>query len=78
MPSDPRCPSQARNVLTDTYTTGSFAALWQSMYRGLVPARSLFSFFQRLGMVWRRVTPVTAIMVGMVGWNQQAKLGGQS
>jgi hypothetical protein len=31
---------------------GSFAALWQSRYRGYVPAKSLFSFFQRLGMKW--------------------------
>ncbi|KAH9042995.1 hypothetical protein EDB84DRAFT_1248643, partial [Lactarius hengduanensis] len=33
---------------------GTFAAWWQSTYNGYVPARSLFSFFQRLGMVWRR------------------------
>ncbi|KAK1770424.1 hypothetical protein QBC33DRAFT_512184 [Phialemonium atrogriseum] len=32
----------------------SFAALWQSTYRGLVPKGSLFSFFQRLGMIWGR------------------------
>jgi len=32
---------------------GTFAALWQSTYGGFVPARSLFAFFQRLGMVWR-------------------------
>ncbi|KAK0753734.1 hypothetical protein B0T18DRAFT_311173, partial [Schizothecium vesticola] len=31
---------------------GSFAAWWQSMYRGLVPKGSLFSLLQRLGMVW--------------------------
>jgi hypothetical protein len=31
---------------------GSFAALWQTRYAGLVPKGSLFSFFQRLGMVW--------------------------
>lgn len=31
---------------------GTFAAWWQSTYRGYVPARSLFSFFQRLGMKW--------------------------
>ncbi|KIL66900.1 hypothetical protein M378DRAFT_160444 [Amanita muscaria Koide BX008] len=34
-------------------TEGSFAAWWQSTYGGSVPAGSLFSFFQRLGMVWR-------------------------
>jgi hypothetical protein len=33
---------------------GTFAAWWQSTYAGEVPAGSLFSFFQRLGMVWRR------------------------
>ncbi|KAF3008601.1 hypothetical protein E8E13_007782 [Curvularia kusanoi] len=33
---------------------GSFAAWWQSTYEGLVPKGSLFSFFQRLGMVWLR------------------------
>ncbi|PYI20194.1 hypothetical protein BO99DRAFT_402014 [Aspergillus violaceofuscus CBS 115571] len=31
---------------------GSFAAWWQSRYAGYVPKGSLFSFFQRLGMVW--------------------------
>jgi hypothetical protein len=34
--------------------SGSFAAWWQSTYRGYVTQKSLFSFFQRLGMVWRR------------------------
>ncbi|KAF9698082.1 hypothetical protein EKO04_003800 [Ascochyta lentis] len=33
---------------------GSFASWWQSTYGGLVPKGSLFSFFQRLGMVWLR------------------------
>ncbi|MCJ1309697.1 hypothetical protein MMC25_003357 [Agyrium rufum] len=32
----------------------SFAACWQAMYRGYVSRGSLFAFFQRLGMVWRR------------------------
>lgn len=32
---------------------GSFAAWWQRLYAGAVPRGSLFSFFQRLGMVWR-------------------------
>lgn len=31
---------------------GSFAAGWQARYAGYVPKRSLFSFFQRLGMKW--------------------------
>ncbi|KAI8934627.1 hypothetical protein NX059_008320 [Plenodomus lindquistii] len=31
---------------------GSFAAVWESTYGGLIPKGSLFSFFQRLGMVW--------------------------
>ncbi|KAI4944825.1 hypothetical protein J4E91_008513 [Alternaria rosae] len=30
---------------------GTFASWWQSTYAGLVPKGSLFSFFQRLGMV---------------------------
>ncbi|KAI7908391.1 hypothetical protein M9X92_012217 [Pyricularia oryzae] len=32
----------------------SFAAWWQSTYAGFVPKGSLFSFFQRLGMIWGR------------------------
>lgn len=32
---------------------GSFAASWQRTYAGYVPKRSLFSFFQRVGMVWK-------------------------
>jgi len=32
---------------------GTFAAWWQSRYGSSVPAGSLFSFFQRLGMVWK-------------------------
>lgn len=35
--------------------TGSWAAVWQSTYRGVVPKKSLFSYFQRLGMTWKRV-----------------------
>lgn len=31
---------------------GSFAAWWQSTYRGYVAKESLFAFFQRLGMTW--------------------------
>jgi hypothetical protein len=33
------------------HNAGTFASWWQSAYAGLVPKRSLFSFFQRLGMV---------------------------
>jgi len=40
-------------MLKYRFFVGSFAALWQSRYAGHVPAGSLFSFFQRLGMVWR-------------------------
>ncbi|KAJ9296065.1 hypothetical protein DTO271G3_5640 [Paecilomyces variotii] len=32
---------------------GTFAARWQCMYAGYVPKGSLFSYFQRLGMVWK-------------------------
>jgi hypothetical protein len=32
--------------------SGSWAAEWQATYAGFVPKGSLFSFFQRLGMVW--------------------------
>lgn len=32
---------------------GSFAAFWQRMYGGYVPKNSLFSYFQRLGMIWK-------------------------
>jgi len=42
---------------------GSFAAWWQARYLGYVPKGSLFSYFQRLGMVWKRgvAFPVTAV-----------------
>jgi hypothetical protein len=34
--------------------TETFAARWQAQFLGYVPKGSLFSFFQRLGMVtWR-------------------------
>ncbi|CAM6114915.1 unnamed protein product [Calypogeia fissa] len=33
---------------------GSFAAWWHARFAGYVPKGSLFSFLQRLGMVWRR------------------------
>ena len=42
-----------RNGCTDD-TIGSWAARWQSIYRGLVPKGSLFSFLQRLGMTRKR------------------------
>ncbi|KAI6442334.1 hypothetical protein MCOR16_002433 [Pyricularia oryzae] len=32
----------------------SFAAWWQSTYAGFVPKGSLFSFFQRFGIIWGR------------------------
>ncbi|KAL8367036.1 hypothetical protein RB599_010278 [Gaeumannomyces hyphopodioides] len=32
----------------------TFASWWQSTYAGFVPKGSLFSFFQRLGMIWGR------------------------
>ena len=32
---------------------GTWAAAWQSTYRGLVPKGSLFSYFQKLGMTWK-------------------------
>ncbi|KAK7927059.1 hypothetical protein PG985_004057 [Apiospora marii] len=31
---------------------GSFAAWWESTYAGYIPKGSLFSFLQRLGMLW--------------------------
>ncbi|KAK4695603.1 hypothetical protein P7C71_g2169, partial [Lecanoromycetidae sp. Uapishka_2] len=34
---------------------GTWAAAWQSTFRGSVPKGSLFSYFQRLGMTWRHV-----------------------
>ncbi|KAN0123046.1 hypothetical protein V8E52_002999 [Russula decolorans] len=35
--------------------SSTFAARWQATYSGYVPAGSLFSFFQRLGMRWGRI-----------------------
>jgi hypothetical protein len=40
------------DILMRCLLVGTFAAWWQATYRGYVPAQSLFSFFQRLGMVW--------------------------
>ncbi|KAJ6003000.1 hypothetical protein N7451_005547 [Penicillium sp. IBT 35674x] len=34
---------------------GSFAAAWQRTFAGYVPKRSLFGYFQRLGMKWHWV-----------------------
>ncbi|KAK3690342.1 hypothetical protein B0T22DRAFT_376438 [Podospora appendiculata] len=34
----------------------TFAAWWQSTFGGYVPAGSLFSFLQRLGMIWAKST----------------------
>jgi hypothetical protein len=42
------------DILMRCLLVGTFAAGWQSTYRGYVPAKSLFSFFQRLGMRWGR------------------------
>jgi len=52
------CWSLYIHVLADPdavffFPVGTFAAWWQSTYGGYVPAGSLFSFFQRLGMVWK-------------------------
>ena len=44
-----------KGMLMLLFITGSWAALWQARYLGMVPKRSLFSFFQRLGMTWKRV-----------------------
>ncbi|GME54599.1 hypothetical protein C8Q74DRAFT_726388 [Neofusicoccum parvum] len=33
---------------------GSFAAAWQRSFAGYVPKGALWTYFQRLGMVWRR------------------------
>ncbi|PNP42487.1 hypothetical protein TGAMA5MH_05228 [Trichoderma gamsii] len=33
---------------------GTFASWWESTYAGYIPAGSMFSFFQRLGMIWMR------------------------
>jgi hypothetical protein len=40
------------DILMRRLLVGTFAAWWQSTYGGYVPPGSLFSFFQRLGMVW--------------------------
>lgn len=34
-------------------SAGTWAAVWQSTYRGFVPKTSLFSYLQRLGMTWK-------------------------
>jgi hypothetical protein len=44
------CASQSSCVVL---LVGTFAAFWQSRYGGYVPKKSLFAFFQRLGMVWK-------------------------
>jgi hypothetical protein len=38
---------------------GSFAAWWESTYAGYIPAGSLFSFLQRLGMTWAKAAQAT-------------------
>ncbi|OJD34173.1 uncharacterized protein BKCO1_25000139 [Diplodia corticola] len=40
--------------LTTSFCIGSFAAAWQRSYAGYVERGTLFAFFQRVGMVWRR------------------------
>lgn len=40
------------NVDTNIYA-GTWAAVWQSTYRGFVPKGSLFSYLQKLGMTWK-------------------------
>lgn len=54
-------PIEGRSFPAKSYRTnqdlansapGSFAAIWQARYAGYVPKGSLFSYFQRLGMVW--------------------------
>ena len=44
-----------KGILMLVLDTGTWAAAWQSTYRGLVPKGSLFSYFQRLGMTWKHV-----------------------
>lgn len=51
-----------RHKLQTEGSLGSFAAWWQATYGAGVPAGSLFSFFQRLGMVWH-----LKASVGMAG-----------
>ena len=38
--------------------SGSFAAEWQAQFLGAVPKGSLFSYFQRLGMIWKKIVAV--------------------
>src|SRR5271154_5209981 len=42
------------SLICEISYSGTFAAWWQLKYAGYVPNGSLFSFFQRLGMVWKR------------------------
>ncbi|EXJ91861.1 hypothetical protein A1O3_00411 [Capronia epimyces CBS 606.96] len=42
---------------------GSFAASWQSRYLGYVPKNSLFSYFQRLGMIWKHSVGLESLVV---------------
>ena len=51
----PHCGKLRNGILMLILVTGSWAALWQSRYAGMVPKGSLFSFFQRLGMKWKHV-----------------------
>ncbi|KAF2841391.1 hypothetical protein M501DRAFT_929871 [Patellaria atrata CBS 101060] len=55
---------------------GSWAARWQSTYNGVVPKDSLFSFFQRLGMVWHHRSPFGSEIHGVMDsiWDSWMKL----
>ncbi|KAK0612177.1 hypothetical protein B0T14DRAFT_440991 [Immersiella caudata] len=44
----------------------SFAAGWQRTYSGFVPKGSLFSYLQRLGMVWGKGFPGGALMLAKI------------
>jgi hypothetical protein len=43
---------------------GSFAAWWQARYAGYVPKGSLFSFLQRLGMIWKKSAASVTVIEG--------------
>lgn len=43
-------PKLCTQVFADVNNKASFAAKWQSTYGGTVPAKSLFAYFQHLGM----------------------------
>ena len=55
--------AESKRMLRRLYV-GSFAAWWQARYTGYVPKNSCF--FQRLGMIWRKLVgvkvPVKAVL----------------